>query len=309
MIHRSPALVLAVVLGVLLSAALFFTIHGWERKNLEDELNNLAQERVEILQNKMLCSLEVLHSVAAFYSANAHVTRGDFDRFVADARSRHPELQGISWNPRVTAVERDEFEANARRDGFPDFKFSEMSPDGELVPAAEREEYVPVYFEAPFAKNEPALGFDLASSPQRKAALDKARDTGEPAASVPIRLVQETGHQMGFIVVIPIYRGGAHETVEERRANIAGFSSVVFRIGDLVESAWKNLMPNDVSVLIVDQSNGDALIYQHGEQGRWSELSRSGPDAELSRARRGMCCSARRRDSSRRGRCGNRGRH
>ena len=266
---RSPALWLTVALGIVCSAALFFVIHGWEWKNLEDELNNLAQERVEILQNKMLCSLEVLHSVAAFYSANEHVSRGDFDRFVADARERHPELQGISWNPRVTAAQRDQFEANARRDGFADFKFSEMTDNGRLVPAARREEYVPVYYEAPFARNEPALGFDLASSPQRKQALDMARDSGQPAATVPIRLVQETGNQMGFLVVIPIYRG-LHETLEQRRANIAGFSSVVFRIGDLVESAWKNLMPNDVSVLIVDQSNGDALIYQHGEQGRWA---------------------------------------
>jgi len=265
---RSPALLLTVGLGVLFSAALFFIIHGWERKNLENELGNLALERVEILQNKMLDSLEVLHSVAAFYAANDHVTRQDFDRFVADARERHPELQGISWNPRVTAAERGQYEAEARKEGFTDFTINEMSATGQLVPAAQREEYVPVYFEAPFARNEPALGFDLASSAQRKAALDKARDTGEPAATVPIRLVQETGNQMGFLVVIPIYRG-PHGTMEERRRNIAGFSSVVFRIGDLVESAWKNLMPNDVSVLIVDRSNHNALIYQHGEKSRW----------------------------------------
>jgi PAS domain S-box-containing protein len=253
------------ILGVLLSALLFFIIRGWEKKNLQNELGNLALERVEILQNKMLGSLEVLHSVAAFYSASGHVARHDFDKFVADARVRHPELQGLSWDPCVSDAQRAEFEAAARREGFTDFKFSEMDADGKLVAAGQRKEYVPVYFEQPFEKNEAAMGFDLTSNPQRKAALDKARDTGQPAATMPIRLVQETANQMGFLVLMPIYRG-EHDTLEQRRENLTGFASAVFRIGDLVESAWKNLMRNDVSVHIVDRSNGNAPIYTHGAQ-------------------------------------------
>jgi len=267
-IHRSPALVLTVVAGVCFSLALFFVLHGWERKSLQNELTSLAQERVEILENKMQGSLEVLHSVAALYSANEHVTRETFDRFVANARERHPELQGISWNPRVAGSQRNAFEAEARKYGFADFKFSEMNAEGQLVPETAREEYVPVFFEEPFAKNEAALGFDLASSPQRKAALDAARDTGQATATVPIRLVQETGNQMGFLVVMPIYNG-PHQTLEQRRANLTGFSSVVFRIGDLVESAWKNLMRDDVTVLIVDRSKNNALIYSRGPRKQW----------------------------------------
>jgi PAS domain S-box-containing protein len=246
-----PAFLYTAIPGVLLSVFLFFIIRGWEEKNLRNELGNLALERVEILQNKMLGSLEVLHSVAAFYSANGDISRHDFHQFVADARTRHPELQGLSWDPCVSDAQRVDFEAAARRDGFPNFKFSEMNAEGKLVAAGQRREYVPVYFEQPFEKNEAAMGFDLTSNPQRKAALDKARDTGQPAATMPIRLVQETADQMGFLVLMPIYRG-AHDTLEQRRENLTGFASAVFRIGDLVGSAWKNLMRDDVGVQIVD---------------------------------------------------------
>ncbi len=260
---RPTALVLAVILGVSLSGALFFVIRGWERKSAQDELDNLAQERVEILQNRMLGSLEVLHSVAAFYSANEHFSRVDFDKFVADARVRHPELQGLSWDPLVADSQRAQYEDAARQDGFGDFKFRELNAEGRTVPATHRDQYVPVYYEQPFEKNEAAMGFDLASNPQRKAALDQARDTGLPAATVPIRLVQETENQMGFLVVMPIYRGAA-ASPEQRRQNLAGFGSAVFRVGDLVESAWKNLMRNDVNVTIVDRANGNMVIYLNG---------------------------------------------
>lgn len=262
--RRSPAVMLAVSLGIFLSFALFFVIRGWERKNLRSEFGTLAQERVEVLQSKMLALLEVLDSVAAFYSTNDHVSRDEFAKFVTDAKLRHAELQGLSWNPRVSAAQRTAYETAARREGFADFKFSEMNTAGKLVDAGAREEYVPVFYEEPMEKNEAALGFDLASNPQRKAALEKARDSGLPAATVPIRLVQETGDQMGFLVLMPIYRS-PHTTPAERKSNLIGYASAIFRIGDLVESAWKNLGRNDANVRIADGTNGDAMIYSLGE--------------------------------------------
>ena len=260
-VRLALALAFTLVIGVLLSASLFFVIREWERKARRDELNNLAQERVEILQNKMLGSLEVLHSVARFYSATDNVSRAAFERFAADARQRHPELQGLSWDPLVADSSRVEFEAAARLDGYPNFQFKEMDSTGRLVPAVRREEYVPVYYEQPFRKNEAALGFDLASSPDRKKALTTARDSGEPAATKPIRLVQETENQMGFLVLLPIYRG-SHETTEQRRKNLAGFASAIFRISDLVKSSWDAGAGTDVNVLITDSADGNARIYQ-----------------------------------------------
>ena len=64
-----------------------------------------------------------------------------------------------------------------------------------MAPAGIREEYFPVYYVEPRRGNEAAIGYDLASNPTRKQALDQARDSGEMTATGRITLVQETGLQ------------------------------------------------------------------------------------------------------------------
>jgi CHASE1-domain containing sensor protein len=53
--------------------------------------------------------------------------------------------------------------------------------------------YAPIVYLEPFNENNRlAFGFDTASEPRRRAALEQARDSGQPAMSGSIRLVQET---------------------------------------------------------------------------------------------------------------------
>jgi len=272
--------VLAMVVS--LSAGWFFVIRQWERRNLQNEFSNLATVRLEILHNRMLGSMEVLHSIAQLYSAQHPVSREEFERFVSDALLRHPEVQGLSWNPRVPGAQRESFEAQGRQEGFPDFEIRELDKTGRLVRAGQRDEYVPVYFEKPIEKNRAALGFDLASNPEREAALASARDTDKATATAPLRLVQETGNQMGFLVVLPIYRDG-HGTEEERRRNLIGYASAVFRTGDLVESAWSNLGWQDVEVWIHSGDNRKRPIFFHSTHGRGT-----GPGAEAAQEGSGL---------------------
>ena len=57
-----------------------------------------------------------------------------------------------------------------------------------MNPAGVRDTYFPVYYVAPQAGNEKALGFDLGSNPIRLSALNKARNTGQIAVSGRIKL-------------------------------------------------------------------------------------------------------------------------
>ncbi len=253
--------VLALVVSI--SVAGFAVIRGWERRNLQNEFSNLARNRVDILHGKMLGSMEVLQSIAQLFSSNAALTRAGFENFVSDALARHPEIQALSWNPRVPGPRRGLFEAQARREGLPDFEIRELDGNGRLTRAGAREEYVPVYFETPLEKNRASLGFDLASNRERGAALAAARDTGSATTTQPLRLVQETGNQMGFVVVLPIY-GGGRAGVEERRSHLIGYASAVFRTGDLVEFAWKDLGWRDMDVSIHCVAGRRMLIYRHG---------------------------------------------
>ena len=92
----------------------------------------------------------------------------------------------------------------------------------------------------PYLGNEAALGFVLASNPSRYAALREARDSGNPVATQRIVLVQEVADQFGFLLFTPVYqRGALTSTVQQRSEALSGFALGVFRIGDLVSSAWE----------------------------------------------------------------------
>ncbi|MHC4295226.1 MAG: CHASE domain-containing protein, partial [Planctomycetota bacterium] len=192
--------------------------------------------------------------------------RAEFQTFVAPILSHHPDIQALEWIPRVRDRERGTYEATARRKGFKNFRITELRRQGEMVPAARREEYFPVHYVEPLKDNEPAVGFDLGSEPSRLAALRRARRTGQAVPTKPITLVQETGVQFGFLIFVPVYRKGTStETPDERYENLEGFVLGVFRIRDMVEEAFGELARNEIHMHFLDQSasEGEQFLYCH----------------------------------------------
>ena len=262
---KLPAL-LVLVAGLCLAVLLAAETKRSQGEALERELRKLAQDRAELIRGQVLRSMEVLHALAGLYRTDADVTRAEFRTFVEPTLSRQPELQALAWDPRVKAADRQAWEAKARSEGFADFSFTEDASGGNFAPARPRDEYFPVFYLESLAKNAPALGFDVGSEPIRRAALEKARDSGQPNATAPIRLAQETGSQTGFVVFFPIYRGPV-ETEEQRRENLSGFATAVFRIGDLIESTLRPVGNNGVLLTIEDPAVGGTIYRQSGE--RW----------------------------------------
>ncbi len=194
---------------------------------------------------------EIVHAIAGLYQSSDNVGRHEFRTFVERDFSRHPSILALGWIPRVPKVERNTIEETAHqsamserepgmRQGLKEFSIKRWSPNGKWTPYGEEEanEYFPVYYLEPYEENENALGIDLASNPARRAALDKARDTGRSAATSPIMLAQETEKRFGFLIVVPIYaKGKPRETVQQRREHLAGYASGVFRMQDIVDAS------------------------------------------------------------------------
>ena len=109
--------------------------------------------------------------------------------------------------PRVPESARAAYESTARADGLADFCFREVDAGGQAVPAAHRPEYLPVYYVEPRQENESAVGYDLNSDTSRRLALQQARDSGQPIATAPLHLVQESARQTGLLVLLAVYRG------------------------------------------------------------------------------------------------------
>ncbi len=248
-------------IGTVSSLLLAFAMRGWERRELAQRAEDVTRGQVEKLQVSMLRSLEVLHSIASLHAAQGGIDRGHFGRFVGRALARQPELQALSWNPRVPGPARRAMEERAEAEGVAGFEVRERGADGGFVRAGERDEYVPVYYIEPIDRNEKALGYDLDSDPRRRGSLETARDTGNPVATAPLRLAQEQGDQAGLLVLLPVYNGPAPTDVTARRENLAGFAVAVFRISDLVGEGFGELGTKGIETRLLDGSPDGQPMY------------------------------------------------
>jgi PAS domain S-box-containing protein len=245
-------LIILGALGIVLSAFAFHYIRAIERETLQADLQGSTHDRALLVQTSVLRSMEVLHSVASFFHINPNASRQDFADYVTDALLSHPEMQALAWTPKITITQRPTFEAAARRDGYPDFSLTEEDSAGKMIPAKARAEYWPVYYIEPLWNNRDALGFDLVSSPIRQSALLAAAKSAAPAATAPLRLVQEHSNQLGFIVYQPVY---------DSSNALMGYASVVFRCSDLLATTLQNLNAQGLQASVIDRSSGQPILY------------------------------------------------
>ncbi|MCB1759942.1 MAG: EAL domain-containing protein [Gammaproteobacteria bacterium] len=238
----------------------------------------------ESLDKQMVRYLEVVHAIQSYFAGSSEVSRKEFRTFVSRTLERVPGIQALSWNPRISAAERPAYEETARRDGFVDFRIWQRDADGNLIPASDRPEYVAVYYIEPYAGNEGALGYDVYSQPERRTAIDVARDNGEAVVTPPITLVQEEASQTGVLVFVPIYRTEAvPATIEERRAGLLGYAVGVFRLGDVLATALDGVSVTDLLIQLsdnTDEENPEQLAYARlDDHGKVKTVSAAGPAA------------------------------
>lgn len=236
--QKQIALVLVAATGLLLTILLFSLAQRWEEQNFDNAFKEHSKDLISSLERHLRSDVELLLDLRSFYR-HADFSRSVFSSFSAELLIRHDEIKALEWIPRVPHELREQFEADARADGFPSFVFSEKGSDGEMVGASRRDEYFPVYFVEPLTGNEAAQGFDLASNPVRKEALFKSRDSGEPVVSEPIKLVQETGDQQAVLLFLPVYKKqGVPTSIKLRRQELEGFMLAVLRLKDILEKSF-----------------------------------------------------------------------
>jgi signal transduction histidine kinase/CheY-like chemotaxis protein len=231
----------------------------------------LASESMHLLRTKLERSTEVLHGIGALFAVQPSVTRENFATFVSRSLARQPELRALEWIPRVPEVERGTFEQAARDEGLRGFQFTEETPAG-LRRAAARDEYFPVLFLEPRTGNEEALGFDLGAEPDRRRALERARDEGRAVATQAVKLAQERAGQLGFLVFLPVYRplpvnAPVVASVNDRRDALLGFALAVFRIGDLLGPTLQALSLRGLDTTVIERSTGQLLVKASGRGG------------------------------------------
>jgi PAS domain S-box-containing protein len=173
----------------------------------------------------------ILNGGAGLFAGSGRVNRTEWKAYVDKLRADDavPGVQGIGFSQLIQPSQLAAHVAAVRAEGFPDYA---------VRPAGERALYSSIIYLEPFRdRNLRAFGYDMFSEPVRRAAMERARDSGLVALSGKVELVQETGKevQAGALMYVPVYRNGAPATtLEERRAALIGWAYSPYRMGDLM---------------------------------------------------------------------------
>jgi len=247
----SVAIPMTVVLAV--ASAGYVFLQYSEQTQTRLRFDRRVDQVFQDIQEQVTGHLNAVNSINSYYAGSKYVDRAEFRGFNQLLLPRHRGVQAMEWLPKVAHEDRAKYEARAREEGLVDFEFREADAEGQIVRAEDREHYFPVYFVEPQASNQTAVGFDMGSHPQCRAALDLARDTGRQIATAPIVLVQDPDRQAALLVVDPVYaRNRPTSTEAQRRQALQGFVLGVFRVGDIVTASSDDGPMRDYALSMVD---------------------------------------------------------
>ncbi len=275
MFMRLSTLGATVALGVVVTATAAAIVGSREvvaaRLQFQQRTTNLST----VLQRNLSRHVDVLQAIGDYYQAmDLTVDPAQFRRFVERSLNENSGIQALEWAPYVLAGQRQRFEATMQAQGFSAFQITERDGANQLRSARLRRTYVPVAYVEPLVGNEVAVGFDLASNPVRRQALEQARIHNQIIASGRITLVQETADQYGFLVFLPVYSATRFE----------GYILGVFRVADVVAEAIATLQ-TDLSFHLYDDSapSGENYLgtYADGNVTVTQTAAASNPDAFL----------------------------
>jgi PAS domain S-box-containing protein len=221
-----------------LLAALGLTVFIWH--TVSEDAEDAARDQFESLGTEVQLSIiermtdyqQILRGGVALFTSSQQVTREEWHKYarVLEIDQRFPGMQSFAFAEWVHAADKAAHVTRIRNEGFPDYA---------ILPAGEREAYLPVNYIEPFNwRNQRAFGYDMYSETVRKQAIAQAADTGRTTISGKVRLAQENGQdeQAGFVMYMPVYRNGMPtDTREQRQHALLGYVSSGFRMNDLIQ--------------------------------------------------------------------------
>jgi PAS domain S-box-containing protein len=267
---------------VVLACTLLLTVGAWRyaeravRANEQERFDRVVARSRAAIDQRLESYLQILMGVRALFASSPAVERSEFRSFIAGLGLdvRYPSIRGMSWIPRVPLGSRAAHEALMRRGGAP--------AGYEIHPVEGQAEFHPVAFLEPTEAFEGRwLGLDVATRPENREAMERARDSGVAAMSRRLTLFRQSDGP-GFVIFLPVYRGGRSlTTVEERRQSFEGFLAATVRPDLLMDELFgaSRDEPVDLELFDAPEATPGHLIYDRdpGSAEPPRELSRTVP--------------------------------
>jgi signal transduction histidine kinase/ActR/RegA family two-component response regulator/type II secretory pathway pseudopilin PulG len=249
------------VFGVFFILTLLATWYVWSttRSAERARFDNAVQATQDAIRARLDTYIHVLTATRALAVTDPEFTRAELRGYIRSLHihRQYPGIQGIGLTVRIPPDEVSRVEEELRSSGIAEFR---------VWPETPRDEYhAIVILEPPDRRNRAAMGYDMYTHPVRREAMERARDTGRPAASGKVTLVQEIDvrKQPGFLLYTPLYATGeTPPSLEERRETLVGFIYAPFRAHDLLAGIFGSQSRPVVGFEIRD--DGDLLYVTDG---------------------------------------------
>lgn len=258
---RPALLVFAAAVAVAFSAAWLTRLDDLAAGRARFEAT--AEKLSAIVGETMDTYEQVLRGGVGLFNAFGDVSRSAWATYVGSLRlqDNYPGIQGVGFAAVIDPQSINAFVTGVRGEGFAEFTVHPPGPR-EFMTAI-------LYLEPLDWRNQRALGYDMFSEPTRRAAMSRARDTGEASLSHGVKLLQETETdvQTGVLLYLPVYeQGSVTSTIEARRQHLIGFVYSPFRMGDLLtktlnETKGYNLNLARVEVFDGAEAAPDRLMF------------------------------------------------
>jgi len=262
---RIPRSVASWIAGTLVLGLLLSALSAWR----QSERNfNAAREALDAASQRVVGQLSArmqLYDYGLRRARGAVLLMGERNlswrvfREYSEPReleAEFPGARGFGFIRKVPQGQEAAYLQQARRDVGADFSIREFGPNT-------GDRFITEYIE-PLERNRAALGVDIASESNRRAAALTAARTGRTTITAPIALLQASGagrHSM--LLLLPIYRPGAPQaTSRQREEALLGWSFAPLTMEEVL--AEFRVGDSDVAVAVrdVSESGSASLIFE-----------------------------------------------
>jgi PAS domain S-box-containing protein len=230
-IRRMSAAYLVLLLSLIPTAVVYFRVKATVQSRDLTRFQRVVREEAAAIRQQIPHYVDGILGFRGLFAANHSVTRGQWQSYIAstEIQSRYPGLRTLGYLQRVNPGELKTFLA---ADPFGINSTNHLRPEGR------RDFYFPTVFINHFEPQlKSGLGVDHFANAKRRAAMELARDSGDPEATANVELhmdAEAPTNKVGFVIYLPVYKNGAPlATIPQRRAALQGFIFATFDAGKL----------------------------------------------------------------------------
>ncbi|HUW26369.1 MAG TPA: EAL domain-containing protein [Gallionella sp.] len=263
--------------GILLLGGLGVTAGFWRHAQQQDAANlhaafELSADHISSnIRSRFSSCATIMRGVKGFVEGSEHISFDEFRTYVNALKlDQSAGVQGIGLATVIPDAEKNRHTEWMHKQGLPDYQ---------IKPEGQREQYAPIVRMEPMSgTNLKALGLDILTVPEARAAMQQATDTGDVAITSRLTLTQDAEKPgvSGFVMYLPIYRNEAKfDTPIARRTAIVGWVDVPFRMSDLMDGL-RGEIDSDIDFEIHDGTAlaKQTLMYRSNEVHSEAKLAR-----------------------------------